>query len=233
MGIKIGDVNGSAIANTTLIADDRTNGTLYFDVDDRMVKTGETFDVAFNASEFTTGYQMTLSLHGLEVSGIDRSDNVSDNNFGVFDDALTVSIDGSDKFTVTFTARKSGKLSEMMGVSSKITKTEGYSREKKRLDVALRFDGNTISGVGFELYQNQPNPFVNKTLVGFHLPEAATATLTVYDETGRTLFVQKGDFARGYNAVMLDRSLINTSGLLYYTLKSGVNTATRKMIQTR
>jgi hypothetical protein len=233
MGIKIGDVNGSAIANTTLIADDRTNGTLYFDVDDRMVKTGETFDVAFNASEFTTGYQMTLSLHGLEVSGIVRSDNVSDNNFGVFDDALTVSIDGSDKFTVTFTARKSGKLSEMMGVSSKITKTEGYSREKKRLDVALRFDGNTISGVGFELYQNQPNPFVNKTLVGFHLPEAATATLTVYDETGRTLFVQKGDFARGYNAVMLDRSLINTSGLLYYTLKSGVNTATRKMIQTR
>jgi hypothetical protein len=47
------------------------------------------------------------------------------------------------------------------------------------------------------------------------------------------LFVQKDDFARGYNAVMLDRALINTSGLLYYTLKSGVNKATRKMIQTR
>ena len=176
---------------------------------------------------------MTLSLHGLEVSGIVRSDHVSDNNFGVFDDALTISIDGSDKFTVTFTARKSGKLSEMMGVSSKITKTEGYSRENKRMDVALRFDGNTVSGVGFELYQNQPNPFVNKTLVGFYLPEAGTATLTVYDETGRTVFSRKGDFAKGYNAVTLDKALMNTSGILYYSLKSGDNTATRKMIQTR
>jgi hypothetical protein len=71
------------------------------------------------------------------------------------------------------------------------------------MEVALRFDGKTIAGVGFELYQNQPNPFVNKTFVGFNLPEAAAATLTVYDETGRAVFTQKGDFAKGYNAISL------------------------------
>jgi hypothetical protein len=136
-------------------------------------------------------------------------------------------------FTVTFTATKSGKLSEMLGVSSRITKAEGYSPAGNRLDIALRFDGNTISSIGFELYQNQPNPFVNKTFIGFHLPEAASATLTVYDETGRTVFTQKGDFVKGYNTVALDKALINTSGILYYSLKSGDNTATRKMIQTK
>jgi len=185
--------------------DDRTNGTLLFDVDNRVVKAGETFDVTFKASEAVQGYQMTLNLNGLEVAGIVKSDKVSENNFGVFGDALTVSVDGENAFTVTFRAAKAGKLSEMMSVSSR----------------------------GFELYQNQPNPFVNKTFIGFHLPEAATATLTVYDETGRVLFTQQGDYAKGYNAVMLDRALLTTTGVLYYTLTAGDDTATRKMIQTR
>jgi len=101
------------------------------------------------------------------------------------------------------------------------------------MDVALRFNGNTIAGVGFELYQNQPNPFVNKTMVGFHLPEAATATLTVFDAAGRVVFTQKGDFAKGYNAISLDRALLNTVGVLYYTLATENASATKKMIQTK
>jgi hypothetical protein len=233
IGVKVGDVNGSAVANSAMYADDRTSGTLLFDVDDRTVKAGETFDVTFKASEIVQGYQMTLNLNGLKVAAVVKSDQVSEHNFGVLENALTVSIDGSNMFTVTFTATKSGKLSEMLGVSSRITKAEGYSPAGNRLDIALRFDGNTISSIGFELYQNQPNPFVNKTFIGFHLPEAASATLTVYDETGRTVFTQKGDFVKGYNTVALDKALINTSGILYYSLKSGDNTATRKMIQTK
>jgi hypothetical protein len=124
----------------------------------------------------------------------------------------------------------------MLGVSSRITKAEAYSRDNKRMDVALRFSspaGMTTVGVGFELYQNQPNPFVNKTNVGFHLPEAATATLTVYDETGRVVYTQKGDFAKGYNAIPLDRALLSTTGLLYYTLETATDSATKKMIQAK
>ncbi|MFN5365031.1 MAG: T9SS type A sorting domain-containing protein, partial [Bacteroidota bacterium] len=108
---------------------------------------------------------------------------------------------------------------------------EGYNAANNRLDVALRFDGQTISGVGFELYQNQPNPFINKTFIGFHLPEAATATLTVYDETGRVVFTQQGDYAKGYNAITVDRALLSTTGILYYTVKAGNDAATLKMIQ--
>jgi hypothetical protein len=233
VGVKIGDVNNTAVANSLMVSDDRSVGTLLFDVNDRDLKAGEEFEVAFTASEKTQGYQMTLNLNGLEVAEIVGSDNVTANNFGVFADALTVSIDGAESFTVKFRAAKAGKLSEMMNVSSRITKAEGYSVTDGRLDVALRFDGKTIAGVGFELYQNQPNPFVNKTFVGFHLPEAATATLTVYDETGRAVFTQKGDFAKGYNAISLDRALLNTTGLLYYTLETATDSATKKMIQAK
>jgi hypothetical protein len=176
---------------------------------------------------------MTLSLNGLAVTGIAKSDKVSQSNFGVFEDALTVSIDGSDMFTVTFTAGKSGQLSEMLGVSSRITRAEAYSATNNLLDVALRFGGNTISGVGFELYQNQPNPFVNRTVIGFHLPEAQSAILTIADESGRIIYTQKGDYSKGYNAVQLDRALLNTTGVLYYTLTAEHDAATRKMIQLK
>ena len=124
----------------------------------------------------------------------------------------------------------------MLGVSSRITKAEGYSLTNDRLDVAFRFNGaagSVISGVGFELYQNQPNPFVNKTFIGFHLPEAANATLRVFDETGRMIFTQNGDFAKGYNTFAIDRQLVNTTGVLYYTVETTTDSATKKMIQSK
>jgi hypothetical protein len=102
-----------------------------------------------------------------------------------------------------------------------------------RLSVAFRFDGKTISGVGFELYQNQPNPFMNKTTVGFYLPEASEATLSIIDEAGRVVYQQKGQFAKGENSISLDRALINTTGLLYYKLETATDSATKKMIQAK
>ncbi|MBL7825915.1 MAG: hypothetical protein JNJ57_04740, partial [Saprospiraceae bacterium] len=236
VGVKIGDVNNSVIANSLMQADDRAAGTLLFDVTDRDVKAGEVFDVTFNASEKVQGYQMTMNLNGLAVDGIVTSDKVGDNNFGVFADALTVSVDGSETFTVKFRAEKAGKLSEMLGVSSRITKAEAYNMDAARLDVALRFRspaGMTISGVGFELYQNQPNPFINKTMIGFHLPEATTATLTIFDESGRLIFSQKGDFTKGYNTFLIDRQLIGTMGALWYRVETPNDGATRTMIQTK
>jgi hypothetical protein len=234
--VKIGDVNQNAIANAQQSTEDRTTGTLLIDVDDRQVQAGESFEVSFKTAEAAQGFQFTLNLSGLAVTEIAAGDKVDANNFGVFADALTASVDGAREFTVTFKAAKAGKISEMLSVSSRITKAEAYTVSGDRQEVALRFNNggvSTIAGVGFELYQNQPNPFVGKTFIGFHLPAAATATLTVYDESGRVVFTQKGDFAKGYNSIAVERALLNTSGLLYYKLETATDMATKKMIQTK
>ena len=231
--MKIGDVNGSATANSLMASEDRTAGTLMFDVEDRTVKAGEEFEVSFKAASASQGYQMTMNLNGLTVADIVSSDKVTAANFGILGDALTVSVDGAQEFAVRFRAAKGGKLSEMLGVSSRITKAEAYTLGNERQEVALRFNSGVISGVGFELYQNEPNPFVSKTFIGFHLPEAATATLTVYDESGRVLFTQKGDFAKGYNSVAVDRASVGAAGVLYYKVETATDSATKKMIQTK
>ncbi|MFM8486307.1 MAG: hypothetical protein ACKOCH_08215, partial [Bacteroidota bacterium] len=69
-GVKVGDVNGTAVANSIMQPDARTNGTLLFDVQDREVKAGEVFEVTFSAADKSQGYQMTLNLDGLSVAGI-------------------------------------------------------------------------------------------------------------------------------------------------------------------
>jgi hypothetical protein len=171
-------------------------------------------------------------------------------NFGIFTDAITTSFDGANQgaFSVTFRALKGGKLSEILSVSSRITKAEAYSASAKatadKLNVAFRFNNgatSTVSGVGFELYQNQPNPFVNKTFIGFHLPAEASAqvvdlipvTLSIFDETGRMVYNQKGAFAKGYNTIAIDKALLNTVGMMYYKLETATDSATKKMIQTK
>jgi hypothetical protein len=47
------------------------------------------------------------------------------------------------------------------------------------------------------------------------------------------VFTQKGDFAKGYNSIAIDRAVLNTTGVLYYKLETGTDSATKKMIQTK
>ena len=213
---------------------------MLFDVEERSVKAGETFTVNFKAAEKVQGYQFTMNYNNLEVMDIVPGTNMKVDNFAVFakEGALTTSWDGdaAAEFAVTFRAKSGGNLSQMLGVSSRITKAEAYNAGSDRLQVAFRFNspnGSTISGLGFELYQNMPNPFINKTQIGFYLPQASEATLTIFDESGRMIFTQTGDFTGGYNAVTIDRSVLNTTGVLYYKLETATDSATKKMIQTK
>jgi hypothetical protein len=240
VGLKVGDVNGTAQANNLMSSDDRTTGTLLFDIADRTVTAGEAVEVTFKAANRVAGYQFTLNHAGLEVMEITPGAGMSMEHFAVFaqEGVVTTSFNGdvAGEFTIRFRAKQAGTLSQMLGVSSRITKAIAYSSAMENEQVAFRFTKggvSTIAGVGFELYQNQPNPFVDKTMIGFHLPEAAKATLTVYDESGRVVFTQKSDFAKGYNHFTLERELVPTVGLLYYKVETATDSATKKMTQTK
>jgi protein TonB len=83
---------------------------------------------------------------------------------------------------------------------------------------------------GVLLYQNEPNPFTNETLISFNLLEAGKATIKIYNVEGQTLKMYKGDYQKGYNEIIISRSEIKGSGVLYYTLEANNKTQTKKMI---
>lgn len=246
IAMKTGDVNLSATADGTLLnAGDRSQQTLFFNVENRKVQPGEQATVRFKAAEQVAGYQFTLNINGLEVEDLVPGANMTRDNFGVFEDAVTVSVEnGAPEFTVVFRANQPGLLSDMLSVSSRITRAEAYgvinshwghygnsgNDPNDLSSIALRFDDGAVSEPGFELYQNRPNPFLDKTLIGFYLPEASDATLTVFDETGRVLFTQSGSYPRGYNAVSLQNTAIGSTGVLYYKLETPAESAVKKMV---
>jgi hypothetical protein len=118
----------------------------------------------------------------------------------------------------------------MIAITSSVLNNEAYVGSGLTIhDVALTINGSEATS--FRLDQNEPNPFNQSTIIGFELPEAGSTILTVYDVAGKVIKMVKGQYAQGYNEIRLTKKdLMETTGVLYYTLKSGTHTATKKMI---
>jgi hypothetical protein len=258
IGVKIGDVDGNALANEFMSGDDRTaSSEAYFDAEDVDMLAGETVSVTLRAGDFDKlhGYQFTLEFDNEALELVDVNGNelagISEANFGMRfleEGAITTSWhqpqaelkEGSELFTVFFTAQRSGKLSDYVNISSRFTRAEAYRQLGESInyeyaDPVLRWttpegDQQVVDGF-FELYQNMPNPFKDATVIGFNLPEAQTATLKIYDTSGKVIQLIEGEFSKGFNTVNLNRTdmEINT-GILYYQLETDTHTATKKMI---
>ena len=131
-------------------------------------------------------------------------------------------------FSLTFNATTTGLLSDLIEVSSDLTTAEAYNTDGDLLDVNIEFVTSEVA-LSFGLEQNVPNPFNGETVVGFNLPVAGSATLTVMDVQGKVLKEIRGDYAKGYNTVTLKAKEL-TPGVLYYQLESADQVATKKMI---
>ena len=161
---------------------------------------------------------------------------LTEGNFGRLSNAITTSWNGAKAanlssddvvFSITLTANANVKLSDVLSISSEYTTAEAYNAAGV-LNVALNF--NTQASAEFALYQNQPNPFTANTVIGFNLPQAGTATLSIYDVAGKVLRVVEGEYSKGYNEVTVERSDLRGAGVLYYTLATQNESATKKMI---
>jgi len=249
VALKVGDINHSAVVNALTSTDDRGGnaGTLFFDLENKIVQPGEVIELKLQPSAPALGYQFTLEHAGLELLEIQPGTRLSADHFGLFEDALTVSCevpttgsaDAATAFTVRFRAETSGLLRDLLRISDRITRAEGYplaagnSISPHRVD--LRFQGQQASAARFELFQNRPNPFSRTTSISFCLPQAAPATLTVFDGTGQVLFLQKKDFTEGCHTMQLDAALLvpKSAGVLYYRLETPTHSAVRRMVVVR
>jgi len=130
-------------------------------------------------------------------------------------------------FTLQFKATKNGRLSELLSINSAITPIEAYTTENANIGIELTFKQPVAAT--FDLFQNKPNPFKNETVIGFALPSASKAKITILDMQGRTLHVIEGDYAIGYNEIVIDRTDL-PRGVFYYHLETAFGTKVQKMM---
>jgi hypothetical protein len=243
---KIGDVNLSAQPNLLSAQPRTTSGTFLMNVEERELKAGNEYRIDFRADQLPDiqGYQFTLALDP-SVELVDIEYGVAQaSNFGlrqVADGLIATSwnksankLDGYHQddllFTLVVKAITDHQLSEVLGVSSRVTVAEAYDQHDGLMEVGIDFQSGIVATVPFELYQNVPNPFREATSIGFFLPEAAETTISIHDVSGRVVKMIRGEFNQGENQVILKRNELPDTGMLYYTVTSGEHTATRKMM---
>ena len=251
VAVKIGDLDGDANRVTLEDAEERSNSNKHFLIDDKMLTTGNVYQVEFKALDFIDilGYQFTLDFDqsALEFTSVEAGAlQVGAGNFGytMLDEGVlissftemgkAISVDNDEVlFTLNFAAKTNAILSDLIQISNKYTVAETYSAQEEKHDLSLSFNQAGLlatQALTFELFQNNPNPFTDKTMISFQLPEASKATLKVYDVTGKVVFEYTDQFDRGYNEINLSAETFKTSGTLYYQFNSEKYSATRKMI---
>lgn len=240
IAIKRGDVNGSAAGNLS-IGDDLDSRsvaiTLYYD---EAAVDGQTTIQVKTADPVTVhGLQMSIDLGELQYRGLTAGNmGVTAQDAYMIDGVLRVSHAATQQsvlerhdvlFSIEVDANEV-RLSEALSLDQSVRPEiyTGSAIQTQRIELASSRGSVTPH---FALFQNQPNPFREETVIAFALPEAGSATLSIYDISGREVYKQTDSFEAGTNAITISQSLISTSGVLYYRLQSGDHVATRKMIQ--
>jgi large repetitive protein len=249
IAIKMGDINGNAQVSSTASAEVRSTKALQLQTEEQELKAGQHYAISIRAKDLASvqGFQFTLQvdpsmaqLENIEYNGVMKADH-----FGYFPRSgqITSSYVGaplagaplssttaeSVLFTLHLKAEANLPLSKVLKINSQLTPKEAYDKNDELMDVQLELKGATLSDLA-ALYQNTPNPFVEETAIGFYLPKASAATLTVRDVKGALLYRLEGNYAKGENQIILKQEQLRSSGVLYYTLETADFTASKKMI---
>jgi hypothetical protein len=236
--VKIGDMNKTANA-----LESRSSNSVRLMLDDASVEVGQVVEIPFYAEDFTSVYgaQFTMNLSGMTLEEVVSGGlNIEASNYNVVNGNLIVSFndangiemsDGTVLFTLKVRSNVEGNISNVLDINDSVLRSEIYTG--KDLEINRVEIGYRNIDVSYALYQNEPNPFVTNTVIGFELPTATDYTMTVYDVTGKELMVKRGSGVAGYNAVTVTNKEVNVNGVLYYRLESNDFTATKKMIMIK
>ncbi len=250
VGIKIGDVNGNANPGFTGNGtEERTNAVLPFITEDRDVVAGEeiTVPIKITTASDLLAIQFTLEfIDDLELRGYEKGvlPSLGDDAFGktllgqgvltaVWFNPNPAALKKDDAlFNLRFLVKKPGRLSEMLSMTARYTDALAYQTDGQPMLPVLEFSNlkGEQTSAGFQLYQNQPNPVKESTSIGFTLPERAEAKLSIYDTDGRVLKIFQGSFEKGYNEVTVERSELQSGGVVFYKLETPSHNAVRKMV---
>jgi flagellar hook assembly protein FlgD len=128
--------------------------------------------------------------------------------------------------------------------SSKLFSFEGKNVELVSVEAADNL-GRTLKGTittkniptSFALLGNYPNPFNPATNISFALPENSKVSLKIYNIAGQLVWSHEKYYEAGTHTITWDGTNLNGesvgSGVYFYRLVAGANSATKKMVMTK
>ena len=244
--IKIGDVNGDAdMANNNLVDFRTFDEHLNFLVSNQKFEKGNQVEVEFTSDNFDEilGYQSTIHFDEkvLKLADIIAGKAMSEKDFGMtFLDkgilttswhAPTEKSFASDEvlFTLVFNTKEAGEVASSIWMDGSLTAAEAYQKDGNPLGVKLETRG-VSQDAQVQLFQNEPNPFSNQTVIKFFLPTASEATISITDVSGKVVRTIKNRYDAGMNQEILNKADLPSQSVFYYRMQTEDFIGVKKML---
>lgn len=241
VAIKIGDVNGSIMADREAVSN-RSAEVTPLKIANQVIEAGDFIEVPVQLPTPVEAAQFELNFDAnvLEMTGLQyqlaQAENLNLNKAKagiirvIWDaDLQTYSTTPNTLFTIRFRAVQTAQLREALHLNEQHLRAIAQQKDGTQSSLALQFSTGQ-STEAFALYPNAPNPFRDETVLSFRLPEASRGTVSIYDLTGKLIWQQSGNFAKGLNKMLITRASLNADGVLLYTLQTEDHHASGKMV---
>ena len=251
IAVKIGDVNESLDLNSEGIIEERFAGNgMKLQIEEAQLSKGAVYevDVYAHSDRIMTGYQFAVNYNAeaINLLRIDSHlEDLTEENFGLDKTTGTIATSwnqmgsaevfkpGQKICTFVFEVNASGSVSDFISLNDRLLTPEAYDTGLNIGEVSLEFVVPESVGTEFALFQNQPNPFFEETLIPFYLPEEDRVNLTVLDVSGKVLYTSSLTLPKGHHQWILSRNDLPVTGILFYQVETSHDSQTRRMVLTK
>ena len=259
VAIKIGDVTDSAVPNDSLgnitSSDARSStGSFEFLVDKKRNTVDGSSYIEFMAKDFTqmSAFQFDLIfdknkiefekiesdainlIHGIKLleNGTltlvwyDKSGDAKGKSFE----------DGTALFRIYFNELTTTlyPIQQLFGITETTTLPNAYTSDGSPKEIYLKpFISETPKSTvtsEFEILQNRPNPFSEKTDIIFYLPVEDQVQIEVFDVQGKVVHRVDRNFSAGKNMVEINSDDLPHTGIYYFRIQTSSFDRVQKMI---
>lgn len=237
IGIKVGDVNGSAnpgmLTNET--AEQRTDPFLDFYIENEKLKRGKEYQIPVRIKEAQkiTGFQFALNLNApVYFEGIEASAylNLEANNYSFKENVLRISwsdpqsvdlTEGAAIFYLKIKALADLDLSEIVVLEAdNQLRPEVYDRALQIFEprIIIEKQENEIATPAV-LY---PNPMQEQSTLSFFMESQGEAELRIFALNGQLVFSSQSNLSAGEHSFLISKTDLKDSGIyLYELIKEG------------
>lgn len=244
IGIKYGDVNGSASLTGEPGADERYNAPpLLLRTDDPWLETGETATLKFRLAEaaMLEGWQIALEadpakLQFLGVEGLPGDHfTLRNQQFrALWADGLPKNYDSEGIFfELKVKALEPTHVSKALFIDGESLRPEAYTAQgsgaPERNPLRLHFGSATDASATF--FPPRPNPFATETTFEILLENATPAQLELFDLNGRLVFSKTYALENGLQTITLPASALPDRGVFAYRIAVGTAVTSGRLVR--
>ncbi len=243
VGVKIGDVNGSVVANLneTQIDQRQHRWPVVFEMEDMKLSDGIEYRIPVYGKNYerVTGFQGTINFDNSQVASLaiedgslllDQENYYLDADRGIMTfsyhgNAVDIS-ENTILFELVIKTDKSEELSDLISLGSNFTRSEAYRGHHEIVNIEFDFK----SQGGIDIVKAKPNPWKNNTTIEFEIVQPGLVEWEIYDAKGQLVFKSAGSFESGKNTIPLRENDLGEAGMYFIKMKTAEYTDDYKII---